>query len=63
MFARCVRRCGVAVVLVLLAAPSVLAQETGKIQGRVTSAQTGEPIPGATVRVLGTARGAVTRMR
>jgi outer membrane receptor protein involved in Fe transport len=36
------------------------AQETGKIKGTVTNSETGEPLPGANVRVKGTMRGAVT---
>lgn len=45
---------------VLLAAPIALhAQTTGKIAGRVTDADSGEPLPGANVVVAGTMMGAV----
>lgn len=60
MLGRFLRGCGVAAVLVLLASPSALAQATGKVQGRVVDSQTGEPIAGATVRVLGTTRGGIS---
>ena len=36
------------------------AATTGKIQGTVRDAQTGEPLPGANVVIDGTQRGAVT---
>ncbi|UCF21474.1 MAG: TonB-dependent receptor [Gemmatimonadota bacterium] len=60
MLGRLIRGCGVAAILVLLAAPSAFGQATGKIQGRVVDQATGEPIAGATVRVLGTTRGGIT---
>lgn len=60
MLERLVRCCGVAAVATLLAAGSAFAQATGKVQGRVVEAETGAPLSGATVQVLGTARGAVT---
>ena len=44
---------------VLLAAPVALhAQTTGKIAGRVTEADSGEPLPGANIVVAGTNMGA-----
>ena len=44
---------------VLLALPVGLhAQTTGKIAGRVTDADSGEPLPGANVVVMGTTMGA-----
>ena len=60
MLARFAKWCGVAVILVLLAAPSAMAQATGKIQGRVVDAGTGAPVAGATISLLGTSRSAVT---
>lgn len=47
----------VALVFGLLSASSALAQATGKVQGRVVDAQSGEPIVGAQVSVVGTGRG------
>ncbi len=48
-------------VLMLLATPAlVLAQNTGKISGVVTDADTGDSIPGAQVVVVGTTLGAIT---
>ncbi|MEL6613168.1 MAG: carboxypeptidase-like regulatory domain-containing protein [Bacteroidota bacterium] len=50
-----------AIVLVLLASPPVLAQETGKLVGIVTD-DTGEPLPGANVVLDGTEYGVATDM-
>ena len=48
-------------VLMLLATPAlVLAQNTGKISGVVTDADTGDSIPGAQVVLVGTTLGAIT---
>ena len=48
-------------VLMLLAAPGlVFAQNTGKIAGVVTDADSGDPLPGAQVVVVGTTLGTVT---
>ncbi len=48
-------------VLMLLAAPAlVFAQNTGKVSGVVTDADTGDTIPGAQVVVVGTTLGAIT---
>lgn len=48
-------------VLMLLATPVlVFAQNTGKLSGVVTDADTGESIPGAQVVVMGTTLGAIT---
>lgn len=48
-------------VLFLLALPAMAwAQNTGKISGRVTDAETGEPLPGATVVIEGTTLGSAT---
>ena len=48
-------------VLMLLAAPAlVFAQNTGKIAGVVTDADTGDTIPGAQVVVVGTTLGSIT---
>jgi hypothetical protein len=40
--------------IVLLGAPAAYAQSWGQIEGRVTEAGTGEPIPGANILVAGT---------
>ncbi len=60
MLGRLVRGCGVAALVTVFAASSALAQASGKIQGRVVEAETGAPISGAFVQVLGTSRGAIT---
>ena len=44
--------------LVLLLAPAALAQTTGQLSGTIRDAQTGEPIPLATVQIEGTTQGA-----
>ncbi|HUF11688.1 MAG TPA: carboxypeptidase regulatory-like domain-containing protein [Longimicrobiales bacterium] len=50
-----------ATVLALVSSTSVLAQgSTGKIQGRVVDAQSGQPIAAAQVEVVGTNRGNIT---
>jgi hypothetical protein len=54
--ARLVACLSVAGTVLLGSALSAPAQETGKVQGLVIDAQTGEAIAGATVRVLGTTR-------
>ncbi|WP_243663545.1 carboxypeptidase-like regulatory domain-containing protein [Rhodothermus marinus] len=46
--------------LLLLSALPLRAQTTGKIVGRVTDAQTGEPLPGVNVVILETQQGAST---
>ncbi len=57
MLRRTLLRC-VTTVLVLLAIPAVaLAQNTGKLSGVVTDADTGEPLPGANVVLGGTLLG------
>lgn len=43
----------------VLSTSSLFAQTTGKIAGRVTDASTGQPIPGATIRLEGSGRGNV----
>jgi hypothetical protein len=60
MLARILRGWGVAALFTVFAASSALAQATGKMQGRVVEAETGAPISGAFVQVLGTSRGAIT---
>ena len=53
-------RCGM---LWLLAAGAAIGTEVhaqGRVSGRVTAAEDGRPIPGASVSVIGTNRGAVT---
>jgi hypothetical protein len=44
---------------IFVAAP-LLAQATGKVQGRVTEAETGAPIAGASVTIAGTSAGAIS---
>src|SRR4051794_7852262 len=46
--------------LLLGAAPAAFAQETGKIQGRVTDTASGQPIAGAQVVIVGTRLGNIT---
>ena len=46
---------------VALVAPRVAQAQTGKISGVVTDAQTGQPLEGVQVRVLGTGYGAITQ--
>ncbi len=48
------------VIASLVAASSVSAQRTARVTGTVTETETGRPIPGVTVRVVGTAFGAST---
>ena len=50
----------VLLVLVALAAPPLQAQAPRALDGRVTDAATGDPLPSATVRLPGLARGAAT---
>ena len=38
------------------------AQVTGKISGRVVDANSGQPLPGVNVQIVGTSRGASTDM-
>ena len=45
--------------LILLCLPAYAQTATGRIAGRVTDAATGEPLPGATVLLVGTMTGAV----
>ncbi len=46
--------------VLLLAVPPAFAGNTGKLTGRVTDAQSGEPIPFVNILVVGTQRGAAT---
>ncbi len=49
------------VVLMLLAAPAlVFAQSSGKIEGTVLDGDTGDPLPGASVALVGTQLGTIT---
>jgi len=50
-------------VLVLLFAVSAFAGTTGKIAGKVTDKQTGEPLPGVNVLIVGTTVGAATNIQ
>jgi TonB-dependent receptor len=52
--------CTVAALLVALIGPSAFAQQTAAISGIVRDAQTGEPLPGANVLLVGTGMGATT---
>lgn len=56
--------CAVAVLALafslLFLCESAFAQGTGQIRGQVTSAQTGEPLPGVNIVVVGTQRGGAT---
>jgi iron complex outermembrane receptor protein len=54
------RRIILAMCFSFAAASTALAQSGGIVTGRVTSADGAAPIPGATVILLGTTRGAVT---
>lgn len=54
------KRGWLAVALVVLIVPVVMAGTTGKITGVVTDQATGQPIPGAAVSVQGTVLGALT---
>ncbi|MFZ5519262.1 MAG: TonB-dependent receptor [Candidatus Zhuqueibacterota bacterium] len=49
-------------VLLVFSVIAAFAQTTGKISGAVTDAQTGDPLPGASVLVEGTSLGAATAM-
>jgi outer membrane receptor protein involved in Fe transport len=56
-----IRSLSTAVLLLLLALPGVaLAQGTGTLAGRVFDGATGEALPGANVRIVGTSLGAAT---
>ncbi len=52
----------VSALVAFLLAPAALAQTTGQLSGTVRDAQTGETIPGASVRVDGTSQGAATNV-
>lgn len=51
---------GVALLMGLFAAPLAAQQTTGKIEGRVFDAQSGQPLAGAQVTVVGTTLGNIT---
>ncbi|RMD92186.1 MAG: TonB-dependent receptor, partial [Calditrichaeota bacterium] len=51
---------GFMIAMVLLAAPVLVAQNKGMINGKVTSAETGEALPGANILIEGTTLGAAT---
>ena len=49
--------------LILFGVSAVVnAQTTGKLSGKVTDSETGEPLPGANVQIVGTQMGAATSM-
>ncbi|MDQ7054407.1 MAG: hypothetical protein Q9P14_16510 [candidate division KSB1 bacterium] len=55
----------IATIVILLSfslAFSLLAQDKGTISGKVTVAESGEPLPGANVIIVGTLRGASTNL-
>ena len=58
-FSRCSRGIVFAALALLVAASSAVGQ-TGRVEGRVTAELTGEPLPGARIRIAGTALTAVT---
>ena len=58
-FGRAARQCALAAVVLLLGAGTLLAQTTGKIEGRVRD-QAGAPIANAQVLIGGTAFNALT---
>ena len=59
--AQLARSTSLSIGLVLVTSTAALAQaSTGKIQGRVVDAQTGQPIAAAQVEVVGTNRGNIT---
>ncbi|RMF58787.1 MAG: hypothetical protein D6746_09200, partial [Bacteroidetes bacterium] len=49
-----------ALLLVLITPMLALAQNTGKLAGRVTDGETGEPLPGASIVLVGTQLGTIT---
>ncbi len=51
------------ILLFLLASGSARGQELHSLQGSVADAASGEPLPAATVRILGTDRGTITNAR
>jgi iron complex outermembrane recepter protein len=55
------RRTSVMLVASLFAATTLLAQAAGRVAGRVTSAEGGAPILGATVQLVGTPFGTITK--
>lgn len=58
-FLRTYRACLITL-LILLSALQTFAQGVGGVTGRITDANTGESLPGATIRLVGTSTGAVT---
>ncbi|QXD16749.1 carboxypeptidase-like regulatory domain-containing protein [Rhodocaloribacter litoris] len=54
------RKWGTLVLLVLITPMLALAQNTGKLTGVVTDAETGDPLPGASVVLVGTQFGTIT---
>jgi len=50
-------------VLVFLMVPLIYAGTTGKIAGVITDRETGEPLPGVSVMVVGTTMGAATNLK
>ena len=54
------RATGAALVLALLTAVPLLAQQTGQVTGTVTSRATGQPLPDVQVTVVGTGLGQLT---
>lgn len=56
------RKWGTLALLLLITPMLALAQNTGKLAGRILDGETGEPLPGASVVIVGTQRGAVTNV-
>ncbi|MEM9666933.1 MAG: carboxypeptidase-like regulatory domain-containing protein, partial [Bacteroidota bacterium] len=53
-------RLSAVLVLTLLLPTAASAQSTGTVEGRVSDAGTGDPLPGATIQIVGTAQGSAT---
>ncbi|MEM1127891.1 MAG: TonB-dependent receptor [Bacteroidota bacterium] len=53
-------RLSAVLVLTLLLPTAASAQSTGTVEGRVSDAGTGDPLPGATIQIVGSAQGSAT---
>ena len=51
------------IICILLISVSVYGGTTGKIAGRITDAETGEPLPGANIQLEGTSLGAASDLQ
>jgi len=54
------RKWGMVVLMLFVAPTLVFAQNTGKIEGTVLDGDTGDPLPGASVALVGTQLGTIT---